>query len=80
MQIYLQEIAATVYFPRLPHGVKAKLIQLAYACPALLSKMKLLQSTQIPESAWYHLLQMKTDGNHGINFLGGGAKHAAKSS
>ena len=39
MEIYLQEIGATVMFPSLPVGVKTKVMQLAYAFPGLLEKM-----------------------------------------
>lgn len=70
MQIYIQEIASTVFFPRLPDGVKANIIKLAYAFPELLSKMKIFKAAGIPEAAWYYLLSKETDGNDGRNFPG----------
>eukprot|EP00435_Cladocopium_sp_Y103_P014486 s4341_g3.t1 len=58
MDVYLQEVAATILFPHLPGNVKAKVLQLAHAFPGLLEKMKLFYSAKIPPSAWYHLLRI----------------------
>ena len=33
MEVYLQEIASTVYFPQLPSALKARVLQLASAFP-----------------------------------------------
>ena len=42
MDIYLQEALASVYFPRLPVLVKAKVLHLALAFPATLNRMKMM--------------------------------------
>ena len=71
MDIYIQEIAATVYFPRLPENVKDKIMKLAMSFPALLSQMKSFTTCGIPPAAWYILLLANKDGN-------GGTKHPGK--
>jgi hypothetical protein len=65
MDIYLQEIGATIFFPHLPDNVKAKVLQLAHAFPGLLKKMQYFTSAKIPETAWYYLLQTEQMGKTG---------------
>ena len=70
MQIYIQEISSTVFFPRLPSSVKARIINLAHAFPELLKKVKVFTDAGIPETAWYFLLKTETDGKNGTNVPG----------
>ena len=76
MEIYLQEIGATVMFPSLPVGVKTKVMQLAYAFPGLLEKMRRFTAAGIPETAWYHLLRSEQTGKMGTMPRAASAKHA----
>ena len=76
MEIYLQEIGATVMFPSLPVGVKTKVMQLAYAFPGLLEKMRRFTAAGIPETAWYHLLRSEQMGKMGTMPRAASAKHA----
>ena len=83
MDVYLQELNATVYFPRLPSTVKERALELAHSLPALLSSLgSLLQSKVAPE-LWYAVLTKKdTDGKNGRNVpgrsAGGKALHREK--
>eukprot|EP00435_Cladocopium_sp_Y103_P069119 s624_g32.t1 len=67
MEIYLQEINATVFFPRLPPNVKARVLNLAAAFPALLIQMRMFSQGQVPAATWYFLFQSGADGNDGKN-------------
>lgn len=51
MNVYLQEVGATVYFPQLPSLQKDKFLELASSFPALLSRMHLLVSS------WFRIFQ-----------------------
>ena len=73
MEIYLQEAAATVYFPTLPSAIKSRILHLAAAFPTLLSQMQHFDRIQVPPETWYCLFQMETDGRDG-KILGRSAK------
>ena len=65
MEVYLQEVSATVFFPRLPEAVKARVMTMAQAFPALLSHMQMMLQHKVPTSAWYEFSQTGTDGKSG---------------
>lgn len=64
MEVYLQEITATVFFRRMASGTKAKILQLALSFPALLTSMMQFSKLGISRR-WYTLLEKGTDGNEG---------------
>ena len=64
MEVYLQEITATVFFCRMASGTKAKILQLALSFPALLTSMMQFSKLGI-SPRWYTLLEKGTDGNEG---------------
>ena len=65
MEIYLQEIQATVFFPSLPNSLKQKILHLAFSFPDLLQKMRQLIAIQVPPNTWFRVFQMPTDGRSG---------------
>ena len=65
MEIYLQEVGATVFFPSLPSLVKERILCLAASFPELLQQMLFMTKVQIPPSAWFFLFQKGTDGKSG---------------
>ena len=68
MEVYLQEIASTVYFPQLPSALKARVLQLASACPGLLVRLERFVLTKVPPQFWHDFFcRMDTDGNTGKN-------------
>jgi len=69
MEIYVQEVGATIYFPHLSSDLKEPILAMASSFPALLESMKNLQRIHVPPSAWYKLFQMQTDGKDGMNGL-----------
>ena len=71
-EIYMQEISATVFFPRLPIKVKDKVMRLALSFPALLERMKVFTAAAIPASAWYLLIQTNSEGKDGSDVRGEG--------
>ena len=54
MEVYLQEIAATVYFPQLPSALKARVLALASAFPGLLARMQVLVKAKVPAESWHY--------------------------
>ena len=48
MEIYLQEVAASLYYPQLPHSTCYKVLQFASAFPDLLRRAQTLANLQIP--------------------------------
>eukprot|EP00435_Cladocopium_sp_Y103_P052260 s3094_g16.t1 len=76
MEVYLQEIAATIMFPSLPDAVKAKVLRLAYAFPGLLEKVKHFTAAGIPDSAWHVLLRSEQTGKAGTMPGAAPCKHA----
>ena len=66
MEVYLQEIASTVYFPQLPSALEARVLQLASACPGLLVRLERFVLTKVPPQFWHDFFcRMDTDGNTG---------------
>ena len=66
MEVYVQEISATTFFPHLPSAVKAKVLGLASAFPGLLVRMRGFVGASIPPDTWFLFLQqIETDGNDG---------------
>ena len=54
-EIYLQEIAAVTYVPRLPADARAKVEQLAAAFPWVLARAIFFEHSKIPRKAWFYL-------------------------
>ena len=65
MEIYLQEVQATVFFPSLPSLLKEKILKLALSFPELLHKMQQLKTIQVPPTAWFEFFQRTSDGKIG---------------
>ena len=66
MEVYVQEIWATIFFPHLPSAVMSKVLGLASAFLGLLTRMRGLVDASIPPDTWYFFLQqIWTDGNDG---------------
>ena len=72
MEIYIQEISSTVFFPRLPRKVKDRVMELALSFPALLDRLKVFAAAAIPASAGFVLIQTNSDGTDGSNKPGEG--------
>ena len=72
MEIYIQEISSTVFFPRLPRKVKDRVMELALSFPALLERLKVFTAAAIPASARFVLIQTNSDGTDGSNKPGEG--------
>ena len=65
--IYIQELSATVFFPRLPSDVKMRVLELAHSFPALLASMSALVQSKVPPHQWFSVLTKNgTDGKSGI--------------
>jgi hypothetical protein len=76
MEVYLQEIAATVYFPQLPSALKARVLALASAFPGLLARMQVLVKAKVPAESWHYFFQQnETDGNVGKSWEEVVARH-----
>ena len=65
MEIYLQEVQATVYFPSLPRLLKERILNLALSFPELLQHMQQLNKIQVPPTAWLQFFQRTSDGKIG---------------
>lgn len=81
MDVYLQELNATIYFARLPSTVKERALELAHSFPALLSSLGSLLQPKVAPELWYAVLTKKdTDGKNGETFLEGvqEAKHCTE--
>ena len=65
MEIYLQEMSATMFFPLLDHDVKQRILLAARSFPMLLEKVRYFTSCHIPPSTWYFLLSSATDETDG---------------
>ena len=65
MDIYLQEVLASVYFPRLPVLVKAKVLHLALAFPATLNRMKMMTDGGLSPGMRYDFFIMPQMGRVG---------------
>lgn len=76
MDVYIQELNATVYFPRLPSDVKMRVLELAHTFPALLASMSSLVQAKIPLKKMFSILTTKgTDGRIGMKSPGACSKH-----
>lgn len=56
MEIYIQEVSATLYMSQLPHDIRDRILILAEAFPAILEKFKLLAAYNIDLRLWRFLL------------------------
>ena len=78
MDVYLQELNATVFFPRLPSSVKERVLELAHSFPALLASLEVLMHSKVAPELWYAILTKKgTDGKDGRYGPGRGAESKA---
>ena len=55
MEIYLQEVAASVFFPSLPLGTRRKVMQASACFPDLLRRATMWTRNKIPTGLWYNL-------------------------
>ena len=55
MEIYVQEVKASIYLPRLPQAVKAYIFELANAFPSIVQTASHWRCLAIPTSSWYML-------------------------
>ena len=55
MEVHIQEIQSTTFFPHLPELVKDGILKVALSFPELLKKMCLFQQCKIPTETWNHL-------------------------
>ena len=67
MEIYLQEIAAAIFFPNLPPHVRENVLFYAHAFPAVLQQSASWTQAKIPTSAWYRLWLHKDTTCNGVN-------------
>lgn len=56
MEIYVQEVSATLFLKRVPDATRERILALAGAFPALLKKALEFEAASIPTTAWYILL------------------------
>ena len=56
MEIYVQEVSATLFLKRVPDATRQRILDLAGCFPALLSKAKEFDSAAIPLHVWHILL------------------------
>ncbi|CAE7502432.1 unnamed protein product [Symbiodinium necroappetens] len=55
MEVYLQEVAASTYYPGLPEATKRKVMDAAAAFPLLLDQATRWTQGNIPTGSWYYL-------------------------
>ena len=55
MDIYIQEVSAVLFLPRLPKHTREKVLVAASAFPAMLQQAEALSSLDIPERIWFSL-------------------------
>eukprot|EP00435_Cladocopium_sp_Y103_P035124 s3074_g9.t1 len=63
MEIYLQESAATLFFPMQPPETKARIMHAANAFTRTLDKVQFFTRNFIPPSTWFYLIAAKSDGS-----------------
>ena len=54
-EIYVQEVEAAIYLPRLPQAVRAFIFELANAFPSIVQTASYWRPLAIPTSSWYLL-------------------------
>ncbi|CAE7768524.1 unnamed protein product [Symbiodinium sp. CCMP2592] len=53
MEIYIQEVAASLYFPSLPLELRQRIMDLAQAFTSVLEQVKEWKNIGVPPSSWY---------------------------
>ena len=53
MEIYIQEVSAVLFLPRLPQATRDRVLLAASTFPAMLAQAEDLVSQRIPESLWF---------------------------
>ena len=61
MEIYLQESAATLFFPQQPPETKIRIMQAANAFTGMLEKVQFFTRNFIPPSTWFFLVAAKSE-------------------
>ncbi|CAE7938121.1 unnamed protein product [Symbiodinium sp. KB8] len=56
MEIYLQEVSAIVFFPKLPLDVREKVLLVAQSLESILGKVSKWRAQQLPPATWFLLL------------------------
>eukprot|EP00438_Fugacium_kawagutii_P011937 Skav228683 [mRNA] locus=scaffold111:87828:94995:- [translate_table: standard] len=68
MEVYLQEAAATVFFPHLPQRTKERIMSAANSFPDFLDRLKFWTENYIPPSTWYLLSNTQTEETDGTKW------------